>query len=118
MNLPDRIIELSEKATTGPWSVNERGLEGCRCCDVIEHPGGDVTNGGVYDLNDSHLIAEYRTLAPRLAEWARMAAPIIEKLSNSFWGEGEDSSEFLSSLDEQDIEDARALLKELEVDDV
>ena len=112
MNLPDRIIELSEKATPGPWIavgddmvVTESRYLICE----MSWPSFETEPSPEFNL-----IAEYRTLAPRLAEWARRAAPLLEYLSKKTYVTHQDGAQVRGEW-KTPAKEARALLAELEL---
>lgn len=57
-----RVLELSEKATAGPWYSRDDTMTG------VAHDLNLFLLFENSDTRDNDLIAEYRTLAPKIAE--------------------------------------------------
>jgi hypothetical protein len=68
----ERVIELDEKATPGPWRSRILGGSG-------EHDFLTEEKLNIYKATDLEMLAEYRTLCPRLARALKIA---MEQLNN------------------------------------
>lgn len=78
-----RVIELSQKATSGPWMVHHVP-DSIYGSSVLNHNGGrlfESTSYGKMRL-DADFIAETRSLAPKLAEAFLIAMEHIKALKD------------------------------------
>jgi hypothetical protein len=72
----ERVLELDEKATPGPWRSRILGGSG-------EHDFLTEEKLNIYKATDLEMLAEYRTLCPRLARALKIA---MEALSDPRYG--------------------------------